>query len=62
MKATTTDWRLVAIAVIATVYTIAWRGIAFEPPRPAQMTEAPRARAPVPVRATRPLRVRTRSS
>lgn len=60
---TTTDWRLVAIAVIAGVYTVAWRGIAFEAPRAAAvMTSAPRARAPVPVRTSRPLRVRTRSS
>lgn len=62
MTMMTTDWRLVAIAVIAAVYTVAWRGIAFEPPRATAATVAPRMHAPVPARVHRPLRVRTRSS
>lgn len=64
MTTTTTEWRLAAIAVIAAVYTIAWRGIAMQPPRsaPPAITATPRASTPVPVHHTRPLRVRTRSS
>jgi len=63
--ATTTDWRLWAIAIVASAYTLAWRGIALIPlPAAPAAAPAPRPHAsvPAPVRSSRPLRVRTRSS